>query len=413
MTPREPRAPGGSSKSPRGWLPPSASLVAAGALAAMSLGADFSASLPHVLFHGPPAGPASMQGGDWARSHHAESLGAPNFLSVVWRRRVASGISCNLLVDAEGRIFAAGLGSVTELTPDGRITYRAFADFSECSVAALLPDGSRVVLGAEGRLLSWSPRGTAELELTLNAPARFTHVTLLPLPDGGILATLGAWLFNVGSDGSLRSHAEAEHDVTQSLVAGGRVILVDVRGEISAWDGWSSPVRLGAFGASVSAIAASDPTTLVGIAGGTALAFSLEQGEVRALVSFDKSGVLPLISVPTRGRPIFLRSDGLIAQGHPDDSLLASPRAGSGQDTLRDAQLLGSGDGIAAWIAANVPLEIVGPGGAPQMLSEVQCAQPVSLVSAGPERLLAGCRSGQIWLIGPAAQSGAGDAGLQ
>jgi len=348
-----------------------------------------------------------MPGGDWSRANRSDTLADAAALGIVWQRRVSAGVSCNLLVDAQGRLFVAGSGHVTELGFDGRVAYRKTVELSECLAAALLADGSRVVLGAEGRLSAWSPRGGGRFDLALDAPARFSHSSLLPLPDGGVLASLGSRIFDVGPDGELRAHAQLGHDVAESLVIGERVVLVDALGQINEWNGRSPPRRRGSFGTSVAAVAASDPSTLIGLASRAALAFSLEEGEPRPLFAFDRTGVLPLISVPVPGHPVFLRTDGSVE--HASSAPLALPaRAGTGLEPLRDAQLVASGDGVVVWVAANLPLEVVSDGQPPRTLPDVVCAQPVSLVPALAGHLVLACKTGQLWLIGPTAREGPG-----
>jgi hypothetical protein len=66
-------------------------------------------------------------------------------------------------------------------------------------------------------------------------------------------------------------------------------------------------------------------------------------------------------------------------------------------------------DGTVAWFVPNAALTLQRPGGESRSLSEVVCAQPSSLVPAGGGRLVAACRSGQLWLIGPSAPTEKGE----
>ncbi len=381
-----------------------AACAVAVALGGTSRATELPATLPHLLFRGPPAGPAAMPGGDWHRANRSEGTEPPDTLRVVWRRRVGGGISCNVLVDAQGRVFVAGAGHVTELGSDGQVAYRRTGELSECAAAALLADGSRVVLGAEGRLSAWSRNGARRLDLMLDAPARFSHATLLPLPDGGMLASMGGRLFELGPDGEPRSQRQSNHDIVQSLVVGGRTLLVDTAGQISSWQGRSPPRPLGTFGTSVAVVAASDSSTLIGLASRAALAFSIERGEPRPLLSFDRIGLLPLISVPVAGEPVFLRADGSVERGAGGAPGSPFARSGAAPEPLRDAQLVARRDGVVTWLAANVPLEIAVIDHPPRSLPDVLCTQPVSLVPAARGHLVVACRTGQLWLIGPGAR---------
>jgi hypothetical protein len=312
---------------------------------------------------------------------------------------VPGGISCNLLVDPAGSIFAAGVGHVTQLAADGKRQYSRRANFSNAIAAALLANGERVVLTREGRLLGWSAAGIAGLDIALSTPRRWSQGGLLPLSDGGLLVSIGAWLFRLGPDGETRGHARLKLPIAQTLIADLRIIVIDETGETFEWDGHSPPVHRGSFGARVTSAAVREATTLVGLVGNRSLVeLALLTGAARRLTPHDGPALLPALSTPAPGRVNVLRSDGaLLALGPEPLTLAPSGKALANAPT--EAQLLSSPNGTVAWFAANVPLELQAESGENQ-LPEVQCSQPLSLVSAGAGRIAAGCRTGQLWLVG-------------
>ncbi len=362
-------------------------------------GSDLTASFPQTLYRGAPRGHSTMAGGDWTRAYRAAELPAPKAARALWRAQVPGGISCNLLVDSAGSIFAAGLGHVTQIAADGKRQYSRRANFSNAIAAALLANGERVILTREGRLLAWSAAGTAGLNIALSTPPRWSQGSLLPLSDGGLLVSIGHWLFRLGPDGEARGHARLKFQISQTLIADLRIIIVDETGEALEWDGHSPPVHRGSFGARVSSAAVRETTTLVGLVGNrTLIELALLTGTARRLTPHDGPALLPALSTPAPGRVNVLRSDGALLAIGPEPLALA-PNGKALADAPTEAQLLSSPEGTLAWFAANIPLELQSEAGEYQ-LSEVQCPQPISLVPAGPRRIAAGCRTGQLWLIG-------------
>jgi hypothetical protein len=317
----------------------------------------------------------------------------------LWRAQVKGGISCNLLVDSAGSIFAAGLGHVTQIAADGKRQYSRRASFSNAIAAALLANGDRVVLTREGQLLAWSAAGTAGLNIALSTPARWSQGGLMPLSDGGLLVSIGSWLFRLGPDGEARGHTRLKFQIAQTLIADHRIIVIDETGETLEWDGHSPPVHRGSFGARVTSVAVRETTTLVGLVGNrTLVELALLTGSARRLTPRDGPALLPALSTPAPGRVNVLRSDGALLALGPEPLPLA-PSGKALADAPTDAQLLSSPGGTLAWFAANIPLELQSSSDQTQ-LPEVQCPQPISLVSAGAGRIAAGCRTGQLWLIG-------------
>lgn len=372
-------------------------VFALGPSSASVAAADLVTSLPHILYRGPPSGTAVTFGVDWGRTRRAAELPVPASAVVLWKRQIPGGISCNVLVDAEGRIFLAGLGRVTQLDRHGTREYSQRADFSSAAAAALLADGTRVVLTRERRLMSWSRRGAPGVDIELGAPSRFAFSNLLPLPDGSLLVSIGPWLFNT-SGGKVRDHVELKDPVEHTLVVGGRVLAIDDKGNAFEWSGRATPRARGSFGGRVTATAVSSSEALLGVLANRAVVeLSLTSGNLRELARFSAPGLLPVIAVPAAERTISMQTDGTLVALGATSSAYQRPSATEGPT---DVQLLGSPDGSVAWIATNAPLRIQGIEVDARELLEVRCAQLASLVPAGPSKLAVACSSGQVWLVG-------------
>lgn len=370
--------------------------------------ADLPTALPHRLHVGPSLGFATAPHVDPRRARRATALPGADDAQVRWQKQVPGGVSCNVLVDQIGRIFVAGQGRVSQLGPDGSLQFSTPSDFSSAAAAALLADGTRVVLTREARLMGWSPAGALVFEHSLDAPVASAFSSLLPLPDGGVLASLGPWLFTLDSARSTRPFASLSAPVQHTLLSEGRAVAVDERGRAFEW-GRSEPRLIGVFSGPVAAVAA-DGSSLVG-ASGRSLERLGASGELHELARYEAPGLAPLVALPIHAQPIVIQLDGVWSSPQGGASLDVPPRRGPG-DSLTRLDLLADAHGTVAWWAAEVPLRVEAAPGAGRELNDVRCAAPASLVPAGDGRLVAACNSGVIWLIGPGNASvpvGAGE----
>jgi hypothetical protein len=259
-----------------------------------------------------------------------------------------------------------------------------------------------VSLTREGRIIGWSSAGAMVFEVSLDAPAPSASSTLLPLPDGGVLASLGPWLFSLDAARSPRAFANLPAAVQHTLLAERRTIAVDERGRVFEWNRREPPRLIGTFSGPPSAVVADGPS-LVGIAGRYIERLD-ENGDLRELARFDAPGVASLLALPAPGQPIAIQHDGVWSSLLGGSSPSPAPRR-SPSDTLTRLDLLADEQGTVAWWAAEVPLRLEKAPGAGRELSDVRCAAPSSLVPAGEGRIIAACNSGAIWLIGPGVSS--------
>jgi hypothetical protein len=383
------------------WAWPAAVMFAFGG-ATVSNARELTPALLQTIHRGKPPGSAVLRGVDWGRARRAE-LPAPSDARVLWQRRIAGGLSGDVLVDAAGRVFVAGLGRVLQLGPDGRDEYARGMDFSSAVASALLADGQRVVLAREGTLAAWSPRGDPPFQLAPQVPAGWARGDLLPLPDGGVLVSAGAWLFEVNSHGEIEGYAQLKEPAAETLVSAGQAWILLEHGDVLTWDGRSAPVKQGSFRGRVSAAAVRAPGQLLAIVDGRELAgWSQGSAGPSSIASLDGAGNGARLSVPTSGRVFVLGSTGalfsVLLEAAPSTAAPErQPLPGGSGDVLSGA------DGTLAWLVANAPLTLQQADGITHALDEVVCTQPASLAPAGTGRLLAACRSGQLWLVGPAA----------
>jgi hypothetical protein len=362
------------------------------------------ASMPQAIYWGPPGGPAAMSAGDWSRANRAEALPSGADAAVSWHRQIPGGVSCNLLVDAAGDIFVVGTGRVTQLNQAGQREYSQPADITSAVTATLLADGTRVALSAEGQLRAWSATGAAQFSVELPSPNRWVDGALLPLPDGGLLVSGGVQLLDLDAAGHVRARAKMKHPVHQTLVLGARGIIIDEHGGIYEWGGFELMARRESFPGRVVAVAASGDASLVALMSpdSSLVEVSLATGVSHELARVAEPGLLPPLSVAAPGQVGAIRRDGIRFWLGQDIPVAAGGRSLKVADSVRGALLLGGPDGAFAWLTADRALRLANGAEQEREVPEVRCGEPESLVSAGARRLLVACRSGELWLIGPA-----------
>jgi hypothetical protein len=376
---------------------------------ASSASADLATTRPQVFHRGPPPGAAVTNGVDWTRSSCASKLPEPETATVLWQQHLAGGLSSNLLVDSEGHIWSAGFGRVTQLRSDGSSEYSVPAAFSSALANTLLSDGTRVLLAREGALWAWSARGALRFQLSLGAGRNFTRASLLPLPNGAVLASVGSWLFQIGADGAREADAHLSEEAAATYVDAGGAWIVGAGGTIWSWDGREAPVARGALDGAVSAAVRGDPGHLLAIVAGRELVeWTLGASRAVPLASLPDPGPWPRIAISPAPCISVLGLGGVVSSAQPDQPLRSSsPEHHATPAAPHPGELLSATDGELAWLAPGMPLTLEHSGHT-RVIEGVSCAQPASLAPAGSGRVVAGCKSGQIWLIGPSA-AGPGD----
>lgn len=378
-----------------GWV---FALLAGGAPTAAA--ADLATALPHAFVVGRSRGFATAPAIDPARSRHATALPPIDAARVAWQRQVPGGIACNVLVDAEGRVFVVGPGRVTQLGPDGALQYSQAEPFSGPIAAALLADGTRSVLTRDGRVLGWWSSGASAFEVPLEVTATAGTSTLLPLPDGGVLASAGQWLFDIDATRAVRAYAALPSAAQHTLLAGARAIVIDEQGRVFEWDRREPLRAIGAFSGPVTA-SSFDDDHLIALSSRRSLqSMALRDGSVHELVRLDAPGAAPVLGRLARRRWVLMKFDGSWSVAEPD----VAPQAFGGRaeaGALSDIDLLVDDTGAIAWWASEAALHLETAPGVGRELSDVRCTVPASLAPAGDGRLIAACGSGLVWLVGP------------
>lgn len=364
---------------------------------------------------GSPQGFAPLFRLDAARSGRTR-YALPAQPAVLWRQRITGSIDLPAAVDERGGIVVAGASGIVQLSKSGVIEWSR----SEPAVSGpvLTTRGERVVLTSNGELLYFTRSGELVRRLQLaSAPVR-TDAPLLPLEDGGLLVAAGGDVSRLTAGGSVRHSARFNDEVRALLQAPAGLVIATELGDVHGWSPPQPPRKLGSFGGRVSSGAA--------LAGGRRLIASVEQTR---LVELD---------LVTRARRTRVSVPGLLFQGTPVLTATQETRIlsfegtllghdANGQETARvpltagaaspdrrpathfggAPPLLVDGRGACAFALPNAEIGLVTAAGDVRTIREASCLDPVSLVPAGPQRVLLACRSGQLMLIGEAARSSA------
>ncbi len=359
---------------------------------------------------GRPGGFAPLFRLDAARSGRTP-LALPARPQVIWRQRITGSIDLPAAVDERGAIVVAGASGIVQLSKTGAIEWSR----SEPAVSGpvLTTRGERVVLTGSGELLYFTRSGDVVRRLQLaSAPLR-TDAPLLPLEDGGVLVAAAGDVSRLTPSASVRHVARFNDEVRTLLESPAGLVVTTELGDVHLWSPPHAPRKVGSFAGRVST--------------GAALG-----SDRRVIASVDQSRLVEL-DLSTRSRHVRVSVPGLLFQGAPVltpthetrilsfEGTLLGHEAG-GQETLRVALTAGAASpdrrpathfggappllldarGACAFALPNAEVGIVDADGDVHTAPEASCIDPVSLVPAGPRRMLLACRSGQLLMIGEA-----------
>jgi hypothetical protein len=344
----------------------------------------------HVL--GPPRGAAALDGVGGARDRSSVG-GLPRAPRVLWTRSIAGGITCNMLADDAGRLIALGPGRLSQLGTDGSLELTRSYPFARPIAAALMNDGTRVLLTETPELIGLSERGALRFNVRLSG-VNLASPSLLPLWDGGVLVTLGAWVLSYDARGGPTSSVELDERVRVSLQSGRDVILVGARGGVYRWIDHGGVRRVGAFGRGVL-----DAT----LSPGGSLVASLAADELAEL-SLASGQVTPLRTATPLPGAAHRTLDGSSWLSTTASGALLMRRGGEPSSTLPELSatpLLWLQDAEGTLVTASAPSGLVfHRADDSRETLPLRCSEPLSLVPTRAGRIALGCRSGELWLIG-------------
>lgn len=395
------------------------SLLVAGALAvaggiaiSVSRSADAESldpTLPQRRVVGPPGGASPMARINGARNGRTAAQ-LPEKPRILWRTRVTGGITLSPAVDERGRVvIASGNGQILQFDERGK-------SLSNVKTGSDLPvlgpvlssDGTRVVVTSAPELYGITPTGSVRYHHALPIGAA-GDVPPLAASDGGIVVAAAGNLFRFDASGTLQARASYTGVAAAILERSSHVLLVLDRGEVLEWKPPASPNKLASFSGRIDEGAAlAGPERVTAIVDHQRLC-DLDLKTATRTVRVDSAD-------PVQGPPTLLAS-GETRIVTFSGLMLGHDR--SGNETTRIAlepSIVGSDGGLVGFTPAppliadaqgrigfvrpGLEAGVVLPNGNLVSASGAACGDPLSLVPAGPKRMLLACRSGLVFMLG-------------
>jgi hypothetical protein len=254
----------------------SPALALGAAVSAYAFGQTVDVERPRSIVVGTPAGGASMDRVDGARTGRVRvPLPAAN-LRREWQVPLGVVVDHGPLVDARGTTYVVGVrGEVVTVGRDGIERWRVSTGAIQPGPAALLSDDTLVFVDASGEAVAvrdgaerWRVRFGRSDEAR---PLQLAHPAPLALADGGVVVATPREISALDADGHERARTTLPEPTAAPLISAlGKVVAVTTSGAVWTWTpGAPEPTRVGSFGSAIDEGAAlADDHTLVAVAGG-------------------------------------------------------------------------------------------------------------------------------------------------
>jgi hypothetical protein len=398
--------------------------VAAIGVASLAIADSFDPSIPKTIVVGKPAGFAT---GDRIDRHRRgqSSTPFPKAPTELWRRELAGGLELPPVIDPDGEIVAALVSpDLVRIGKDGRQQWRTRLGAAPAVVPPVLTsDGSTFVVASDGTAWSVSAGGTVRFGSELEFRTSKALAAPLAMNNGSVAVAGDLHVAIVGSSGVLRATAKLPSRPVGALMRWRRGILIATQnGDVYHWRSPTRPRKLGSVGGALegglmmvskravvgvvdrnrvvvldlksgnTTLVIGEASTFVQLEGPTALAPNgelLVTSIIGEMFGIDAHGVAQR-RVALEPLPAMFGSDA----GAP------IPRIFRRLDTRPSPPLIVDASGTIAFIRNSGKVGLVTGDGTVGTISRRLCARPITILPAGPGRLLAACRSGSIALFG-------------
>lgn len=377
---------------------------------------------PTTIVLGPPSGYAAVDRLDARRSGLSPTK-LPSNPKELWRVELTSGLRTAPVVGQDGGIYAALLApEVVHVDAKGGQLWRTgLSGKSAVTPPVLSSDGTLHVVSEDGSLWALEPDGRVRFRVPLGIRTHEAHTTPLPLADGNVVVAGQNTLVVVDRDGTLVRRASFGPG---ALVGGilqrdDALVVTAASGVVFEWRAPMPPRQRGSFSSTLSSGATLVGTrTLVAVVGRSRLeALDLETGARRPLIgdggapliyegppAISADGIVHVSTMP--GELIAVGPDGAQRRTVLDDaSLMLSPDAGApiaaviGHRDRASPPVIIDGDGRVGFVRSTGRVGIAHNGGL-RIASSRFCARPLSVLPAGPGRMLVACGSGSLGMFG-------------
>lgn len=402
------------------------------AMASLAVADSFDTSTPKTIVVGDPDGHATGDRLDRAgRGQSASPF--PDKPVELWRRELAGGLELPPVIDAAGEIVAALVSpDVVRIGADGRQQWRTRLGSAPAVVPPVLTsDGSTFVVASDGTAWSVSAGGVVRFGTELAFRTKKALATPLAQNDGSVAVAGDVDVAIVGSDGTVRATATLPTRPVGALMRWRRGILIPTHnGDVYHWRSPLAPVKLGSFGGSLeSGLMLVSKRAVVGVvdrskvmvldlkSGNTTLVI----GEASTFVQLEGPTALApngeLLVSSVIGELFGIDAHGVVKRRLALEPLPTTFGADAGSpmphifqrlDTRSSPPLIVDPSGAIAFMRNSGKVGIVTAAGDVVTIHARMCARPITVLPAGPHRLLAACRSGSMALFGDKAPADAG-----
>jgi outer membrane protein assembly factor BamB len=239
---------------------------------------------PQTVIVGSPNGAQTTERVDARRTGFTRARLPKGALRVAWRHTFAQNIEHTPLVMGDSGDIAVivGQNDLAVVGNDGNEKWRTRMDAGALGPPAMLSDGTVVAVTSGGEAVGVR-RGAIRFRTRLGGDRTLaSHVSPLPLDDGGVIVATATELTALDAEGGIRTRATIPDTIVAPLVAfDGQALAVTFSGNVYGWTPGKDARKIGSFGQFIDTNAAiAGKGTLVAVSGGNTqlLAFDAVRG---------------------------------------------------------------------------------------------------------------------------------------
>ena len=318
----------------------------------------------------------------------------------------------SVAIDRHGSIVVASTTHLSQLSSNGELAWALRLGLSPAATGPVLASDGRRLVATESELLSVDADGQVLWRQDLPASGSGAPASLLPTTDGGCMVPVGANLFRIEPDGTVRDHANVGETIQDVLGQGSSLVILTRSGSVLRWTPPADPNPVGSLGGPPTGGAALAAERLLVAVVDSRRLVELHLGTAQRRVRVSEG---PLLldgppAVTPRGETRLASLDGLLlghdATGKETLRVTAAPRALTGDGgtrlgrSTRGPPLVVDARGQIGFARPGVDVGVVSAAGKLSTAAGAACVSAASLVPAGRGTMAVACRSGIIWLVG-------------
>jgi hypothetical protein len=325
---------------------------------------------------------------------------------------VQGTVQHSVAVDRRGSIVVASTTHLSQISSNGKLSWALRLRSSPAATGPVLTSDGRRLVATESELLSADADGQILWRRDLPSSGSGAPAPLLPTSDGGCTVPVGAHLFRMEPDGTVRDHAHVGEAILDVLGQGSSLVILTRSGAVLRWSPPADPNPLGSLGGPPTGGAAlAAEQVLVAVVDSRRLVeFHLATGQRRVRVGEGRLMLDGQPAVTLRRETRVATLDGLLlghdSAGKETLRVALAPRVSAGDGGVRVARssrappLIVDSRGQVGFVRPGMDVGVVSADGKLSTAAGAACISAAGLVPAGRGRMAVACRSGIIWLVG-------------